>query len=411
MNRRATRFLLNAVLLSVSLAAGLGISELVLRHFTAFPIHAPMGNRVFDDRLLYRMDSNLAGIDAAGFRNPESYGTDFPRVAAIGDSFTYGYNVSREASWPGRLEAAIGERVYNFGVGGYSLLQYVDLVRMAAEAGSRTIVVGLLPENDMAVCDAAQLTFWNGLLSDKEGEGHLLADFCSLSPDRQRPTARQVFDDFNSNKNIDLETRLFDHSAVGSALRYAVDAVVNRRDNLSKNRFFDHNDLTRATGACADPQTDFIFPVFGTKDFIPGFHKNDLRYFEAFGKTDATARAVFRRAVAGMKHHAQANRAGLVFLIIPGRRRVVSHVLAASRREVTQPDWMISLAASEDRLVAMMREELQALDLPEADALPLSAAAYEASARQGHPHYPCFDGHPLEAGYQALADTVVGLVQ
>ena len=182
----------NTILLTVTFVIGLAFCEAALRYYTSFPIHAPNGNRTFDDHLLYRMDTNLAGIDAAGFRNPESYVNDFPKIAAVGDSFTYGYNVSSEASWPRQFGGLIGERVYNFGIGGYSLLQYVELVRLAVGSGAKTIIVGLLPENDMSICEVARLTHWNEILASGGGDGDLLKNVCSLSLRDQRPTCERI---------------------------------------------------------------------------------------------------------------------------------------------------------------------------------------------------------------------------
>jgi len=401
--------LFNTLLVALSLAAGLALSEAALRHFTGFPIHAPNGNRVFDDQLLYRMDTNLAGIDRAGFRNPESYPNDLPKIATVGDSFTYGFNVSREASWPGQLESLIGERVYNFGIGGYSLLQYVELVRRAVKSGAKTIIVGLLPENDMSVCDAARLTHWDDVMTIGGDIGDLSETFCFLTPENRKSSARALTVDKTLNEKLDLQTWLLYNSALFSSLQYAADAVVNRRDNLSRNRFFDHDELKAATKACADPAKDFVFPVFDSHDFIPDFHKNDLQYFKSWGKVDDISRALFRRTVETMRDAAKTGQAELLFLIIPGRRFVVANYLEAQSPDVERPDWIVSLAQSEAALVAMMKQELDALDLPVTDALPLALASYEQTVKEGRPHYPCFDGHPLEEGYAALAKAVADL--
>lgn len=401
--------LFNALLVMLSLAIGLAVSEAALRHFTGFPIHAPNGNRVFDDRLLYRMDTNLAGVDRTGFRNPKSYPDQFPKIAAVGDSFTYGYNVSREASWPGKLETLIGERVYNFGIGGYSLLQYVELVRRAAESGAKTIIVGLLPENDMSVCDAARLTHWDDFMNVVGAAGDLSQTFCHLTDENRKPSARELAVDPKFNDGLDFKTWLLYNSALFSSLQYAADAVVNRRDNLSRNRYFEHDELELATKACADPAKDFVFPVFDAHDFIPDFHKNDLRYFKSQGKVDALSRVLFRRTIERMDAAAKSAQAELLFLIIPGRRFVVANFLAAKSPDVARPDWIASLARSEAALVAMMKEELEARDLPMTDALPLALASYERTVKSGRPHYPCYDGHPLEEGYEALATATADL--
>ncbi len=68
-------------------------------------------------------------MNSLGLRSPEIAPVkpaDTFRVAAIGDSVTFGFNVPAEESWPSVLQSVLAERtsrrveVPNFGVGGYS---------------------------------------------------------------------------------------------------------------------------------------------------------------------------------------------------------------------------------------------------------------------------------------------------
>lgn len=68
-------------------------------------------------------------VNSLGLRSPKialAKPADTFRVAAVGDSVTFGFNVSAEDSWPGVLQSVLSKKtsrrveVPNFGVGGYS---------------------------------------------------------------------------------------------------------------------------------------------------------------------------------------------------------------------------------------------------------------------------------------------------
>jgi lysophospholipase L1-like esterase len=114
-------------------------------------------------------------INAAGLRGPElgSKRDGSARVLMVGDSFTFGLNVSEEESLPGALQRALdasvgarqGERqpgappprieVLNAGVPGYNLFQERRLIdRRAAELQADAIVLVLI-ENDLYNVDGS----------------------------------------------------------------------------------------------------------------------------------------------------------------------------------------------------------------------------------------------------------------
>lgn len=68
----------------------------------------------------------LVSIDAAGLReNGAPRPTASRGVLAVGDSFTFGDQVSDAETWPAALERSLGEPVWNGGVFGYSFAQTV----------------------------------------------------------------------------------------------------------------------------------------------------------------------------------------------------------------------------------------------------------------------------------------------
>lgn len=82
------------------------------------------GSRSFEDKVWYRI--NRQGVrDGREFAIPKPAGTY--RIAALGDSFTFGMAVEEKDTWPRRLEAELARRqaveVINFGVMGYDTTQ------------------------------------------------------------------------------------------------------------------------------------------------------------------------------------------------------------------------------------------------------------------------------------------------
>ena len=153
-----------ALLISVSLVS-LIFLELGLRIFTVFPVTID-SNQEPHDELNYVVASSLPDVDAHGFRNPTI--PNKPSLVAIGDSFTYGYNVNSNEAWPYQLAELLGSTVYNFGVGSYGIYQYYRLFEMAVELEPDNIVVGLYPANDLAfgACSILMLEYWQSRLDE-----------------------------------------------------------------------------------------------------------------------------------------------------------------------------------------------------------------------------------------------------
>ena len=137
---KSTLLLITSVLFSIL------ILEVGLRTATPFP-NGDARNIVSDSELGYVMNKSVTSIDKQGFRNPAD--NRKISVVAIGDSQTYGYNADSEHAWPRALEKSLHVRVYNFGVGGYGLLQYKKLSERALALNPDSILIGLYLPNDM----------------------------------------------------------------------------------------------------------------------------------------------------------------------------------------------------------------------------------------------------------------------
>ena len=148
------------LLLAGSIFLSLILVELGIRILTASLIYSPKKSQAYDEILGRKIDSSLPDIDENGFRNPGVPGA--ADIVALGDSHTYGVNVTSEESWPGQLAGISGMTVYNMGVGGYGTLQYYYLFDSAAALKPKHIILALYPANDLNdVCKLiAESDYW-----------------------------------------------------------------------------------------------------------------------------------------------------------------------------------------------------------------------------------------------------------
>ena len=115
--RRAGRLLSGTALVLVSLLVALALGELMVRLIAPQPLLHDPDAFVADPRLLARLRpgfrdtvvttefSSTWSINADGHRGPRAGERGSPRlrIAALGDSFTFGYGVEEDEAWPRRL--------------------------------------------------------------------------------------------------------------------------------------------------------------------------------------------------------------------------------------------------------------------------------------------------------------------
>ncbi|MBN2383347.1 SGNH/GDSL hydrolase family protein [bacterium] len=88
-------------------------------------------SQVFQDDVFYRI--NTEGLRDLPSHTHEKTGSF--RIAAVGDSFTFGMALPLEMTWPKQLEHLLQERfgptvsVYNFGIMGYDTQQEIELIK------------------------------------------------------------------------------------------------------------------------------------------------------------------------------------------------------------------------------------------------------------------------------------------
>ncbi len=157
----------NFLLLIFSLGIGLGAAELAIRIWHP-PISKPRMQQLhrpsyYTDWELVPGASGVGALGDAYFINADGYrGERHPlkkppgvtRIITIGDSFTYGMGVDLKDTYPKRLETILnrnGKRfeVLNFGVIGYNMWQYKELLVRKALSYQPEIIILALYQNDL----------------------------------------------------------------------------------------------------------------------------------------------------------------------------------------------------------------------------------------------------------------------
>ena len=364
-------------LLLLSSILSLAIGEILVRAFTYFPISFT-SNKVPDPELSYRLDPKFPEVDRSGFRNPEFKDAAPPAVdlAALGDSHTFGNNVTSDSSWPKILGKRLGKSVYNFGVPSYGIYQYQRLFYRALKLNPRWIIIALYPANDLVYnCTLLDLPYWQKRFSS---DLKLPATGPCV---RQRQRARAV-DQKRPNVFERFGEWLNTHSAVISLISYyGREATQNWSDyhfvsgkfrtNVSVKRARQHQ---RAT----DQRLEWIRTHFD----------NSLVLFDEMAK------------------QAQQAHVRLGVLVIPSQERVVMNFAAKQGVRVAPP---LPSFLREEALTKDYLKFFSSRKIPAVDVLGSMVELLGRAAVSGEQVYP--NGHPLANGYAAYAGAAERLLQ
>lgn len=158
--------LLASLLLALLAAEGalrLLAPQILLQDPDAFDHDPVLGGRLrpgFEGRFSSPEYDTRWVINASGHRGDRA-GPRVPgrfRVAAVGDSFTFGYGVEAEEAWPARLSSLLPRRgdataeVINLGIGGYGTVQEVTWLAENLESAldPDLVILGFYPGNDLS---------------------------------------------------------------------------------------------------------------------------------------------------------------------------------------------------------------------------------------------------------------------
>lgn len=366
----ATRLLRNLLLLSASVVISVLLSELVLRvAFNPVNFLSPV---VEPDPILgTRVAPNSAHHDEWGFRNesvPERV-----EIVTIGDSMTYGNGANAYNSWPAWLERLSGRSVYNLGMGGYGPLQYEHLLESRAiSLEPSLVVVGLYFGNDLL--DAYRIAYGLDHWKHLRRPGFPLVEL--------HAPGRFTHEDVPFRKWLGRNSVLyrFVGRAVGQPVRTFLAA---RREPPPGVVHISDPDL----------QTAFI-PV------------DLLRVLDRDHENVREGQRLAMEALARMNETARASGARFLVALLPTKELVYADRLA-NRPELPYADSIAKLLASESETRLEVMAFLDERGIAFVDLLPRLRSA----AREG-PVYPGNeDGHPVAAGYRAIAEAIAEAIE
>ena len=364
-----------AVILA-SLAVSIAVGETALRVFTPFPVTGQK-NRIAHPVLGYTFDPALSDIDERGFRNAPGalQGAD---LAVIGDSFAYGYNVTRERNFPSIVAARTGRRVYNFGIGSYGIYQYKVLLDEAPVHGFKDVILAFFPANDLSgLCAALRTEYWQAYFRDNG----LPFRKCAEPPgdiSEPRKLARYVAEKVKRSATVD---------AVRVLVWYRI------RDALVVSNL-----------AYGDEYYLFPHGLTASKRLVRNYSKaaaltrdRNILGFERSQRFFAEAADLYRRG-----------KIGFSVVLIPSKALVI-HQWALEDKVRLDEEFM-ALVAHQATLLDRYKAFFEERGIAHVDALPYVLSAFRRETEAGNKFFPVGDGHPLEAGYEAYAEAaLVGL--
>jgi len=357
--------------------------EVLLRIAFGFPL--PMVNLRPDDRLLFTANPAFPDIDERGFRKVPA--AKEYAIAAIGDSHTFGYNVSAAESWPGVLAQDSGLPIYNYGVSGYNFLHYYTLAYDALEAGM-DVIIAFYPANDLTqfVCELYNLDGWT---DERERLGQPL--------------------DCSDNRSSFMPVRPPDQRTWTEAIKgWVVEHVATA--SIVYHLFW----RPARQAATASPLGTVVYPG-GIDD--PGFGRFDVQLFDMFIASmqrdgDFVSRSIALSLVAfdQLIEEARARDRFIGFMMVRSRPRIIAASYSDARNDLKPRfDALVHL---EDQMVEDYTDFFESRGVPVVDNLNFVTQAYEEARANGQAFWRVADdGHPLASGYVAYAEAVKELLR
>jgi len=376
----------NLLTLIVSLIVSLIILEIGLRNFTAYPSY-----RVEHDELGYVMNPNMSDIDENGFRNKKLTSVD---IVALGDSHTYGYNVSSDNSWPKLLGRKLKKNVYNFGVGGYGILQYRYLLSKAIKLNPKVILLGLYLPNDLN--DVCILISSNKYWESRAKELNVNSSVCSeLKPDSALGAHAAKQSKISIGEWLKLNSAIF---AIVS--KYYNRFSTYKRSNVGELNTIDKTEKGGAANALVinDGKIKTMIDHRRIKVNKECMDMNSPHIQMAYG--------VLKEFFLEAEKNTELNNIHFGVLFIPSKERVFYKYLKQTGFHI--PEEYENLVENEDELKGMASVSLENAGIPFIDVLP----GMEKALLEHGDIYPAWDdGHTILIGYEVFAENAFNLYQ
>ncbi len=380
----------NLLTLTISLLFSFIVLEIGLKSFTPYPI-SRVSNRIEHEKLGHVMDPNMNDIDENGFRNKKLTSVD---IVALGDSHTYGFNVSSDNSWPKLLGRKLKKNVYNFGIGGYGILQYQNLLSKAIELNPEVILLGLYLPNDLN--DICNLVSSNTYWASRAKEFDINSSVCSeIKPDSALGKYA------NQKSSIIIRKWLKENSAIISIVskyyhRFSTHKRISTRELKAINRI----EKGGATNALVindgkiKTMIDFLRIQLNKECMDMNSPHIQMGY------------EVLKEFFLEAKKNTELNNIHFGVLFIPSKERVFYEYLKQTDHYI--PKEYEDLVENEDELKGMTSVFMKNIGIPFIDVLP----DMENALLKHGDIYPAWDdGHTILIGYKVFAESAFNLYQ
>jgi lysophospholipase L1-like esterase len=373
------------MLLIGSVCFSLFIVEVWLRLFSIFPNHYLTVNRIYDENLGHKVNPRLRDIDQNGFRNKKSLKK--ATIVALGDSFTFGYNVHSEETWPQQLARMTNKTVYNFGVGEYGILQYYYLMEDAIKLQPQYIIMGLFLVNDLEdTCGLLRKTdFWKKLVKEWAKNSGFHIEECIHAKQSNVGKQRGIFD------RIKLT---LGKTAIGAFILHSTQVSFHIQD------FLGHLQII------ANTKKAVIINERMNKTIITHTRLSyNIRATDMNQPDIAQAFEIAKYFINEAKKKAELNNINFGVVLIPSKGNVFFDYLREKGHQL--PEVFHRSVNNERALLDKFSSFFREIGLMFVDALPYVVHELYNSGNV----YPVSDeGHPLEVGYKAYAEAVYNYI-
>ena len=409
-------------LLASGLILGLFLFEglLQIRRALIYGLRPRMERPFFvaDPRVGHRLNPAYAGHDARGWRNQMQI--DRANIVVFGDSQTYGLNVPVGAAWPQRVGKLLSGIVLQMAAPGYAPAHYIPLLDEALSHHPAVILAAYYLGNDLygtyalaykkgdykrSVDDAVL----DALVSTDARTLKQLAQAEMTDPDLRR--AASYLDCTRLNSGPDPRLRIIHGTLEAQRPDSGIaDGVSDQLERVLLQR--------SALMAATRRSLLWLAPRIGYEGPIPGYRSfRCIRYHDdkmatvftpayrlvALDDTDPRIVEGERISLLVLWHlHKRCRSAGcqLYVVIIPTKETVYRKRVQKSLG--TEP-YLVSLWQAEARFRTHASQFCEHLGIPAIDIGP----ALEAAISSGTNPYPQDeDGHPVEAGHNAIAEAI-----
>lgn len=349
----------------------------------------------------YVADSRLGVIgssgehDTRGFRNTAS--VEQAQIVVLGDSQTYGNNAEREEAWPQQLGQIASTTVYQMAFGGYSALQYKDLVSDALALHPKILVLAFYAGNDLletytGVYDSTS-TKWNIFRNPEFIPPATTSDPLTYRQELQTGLSRNTleFQIWRIRYWIRLHSRLY---------AFLGDATREFRERLGVAKTMEEKHQQFSEFARAHPDVAYVFEadrklktILSPAYRLEGVNLDEPRTQEGWRITEEILHQISEQAGDA--------RVPLVLLYIPTKELAYLEYMRQNSLEI--PPAFRNIHEAELRLQETFLNYCRAIGAYCHSVAPALAAALASGEKV---YGETMDGHPLAKGYEVIAKSL-----